>query len=190
MTFSHSRKAIYGAGMKKWSSYLVNSPSEIQHHSSHPLGVDPEANSADTRTRAIFVLAAQKPPYLVYGNPFYEHARYGNVFSVDENGGLLENVQNYEYQENSAIHGMVFDPEEEYLYSADMWANKIWCHKKVRLGQIPAHPIPLHPTDPPNPNRRTCKPGTSPSSAPFPPRTQTTTHAGSKCINPAVTCTR
>lgn len=26
---------------------------------------------------------------------------------------------------------MVFDPQEEYLYSADMWANKIWTHKKV-----------------------------------------------------------
>jgi carboxy-cis,cis-muconate cyclase len=25
---------------------------------------------------------------------------------------------------------MVFDAEEEYLYSADMWANKVWTHKK------------------------------------------------------------
>jgi carboxy-cis,cis-muconate cyclase len=26
---------------------------------------------------------------------------------------------------------MVFDPTETYLYSADMWANRVWCHKKV-----------------------------------------------------------
>jgi carboxy-cis,cis-muconate cyclase len=26
---------------------------------------------------------------------------------------------------------MVFDPSETYLYSADMWANRIWCHKKI-----------------------------------------------------------
>jgi carboxy-cis,cis-muconate cyclase len=26
---------------------------------------------------------------------------------------------------------MVFDKNEEYLYSADMWANKVWTHKKV-----------------------------------------------------------
>ena len=26
---------------------------------------------------------------------------------------------------------MVFDPTETYLYSADMWANRIWCHKKI-----------------------------------------------------------
>ena len=131
MTFSHDRKTIYGAGMKKWNSFSVNSPTDIVHHSSHALAGHPKANDADTKTRAIFVLAANKPPYNVYGNPFYDYAGYGNVFSVDEKGGLKENVQNYPYQDNTAIHGMVFDKNEEYLYSADMWANKVWTHKKV-----------------------------------------------------------
>lgn len=49
---------------------------------------------------------------------------------MDSKGALVENVQNYEYCDKSAIHGMVFDPTESYLYSADMWANRIWCHKK------------------------------------------------------------
>lgn len=40
------------------------------------------------------------------------------------------NIQNYEYQPNSKVHGMVFDPTETYLYSADMGADKIWTHKK------------------------------------------------------------
>jgi len=71
-------------------------------------------------------LAAKKPPYNVYGNPFYENAGFGNVFSVDSDGAIDKNIQNYEYQPESAIHGMVFDKNEEYLYSADMWANKIW----------------------------------------------------------------
>lgn len=66
----------------------------------------------------------------MYGNPFYDHAGFGNNFSVDENGALKENVQNFEYSPQTAIHGMVFDPTETYLYSADMWANKIWTHKK------------------------------------------------------------
>ena len=48
-------------------------------------------------------------------------------------GGLDKNIQNAELDERSAIHGMVFDSTEEYLYSADMWANKIWCHKKVLI---------------------------------------------------------
>ncbi len=94
------------------------------------------AQGTDTRTRAIFVLAAKQPPYCVYGNPFYEHAGYGNVFSVDQNGKLDKNIQNYEYSEQSAIHGMVFDPSEEYLYSADMWADKIWTHKKASDGTL------------------------------------------------------
>ena len=88
------------------------------------------AAKSDTRTRAIFCLAAKKAPYNVYGNPFYEYAGHGNVFSVDENGALKENIQNYEYSPESAIHGMVFDAEENYLYSADMWGNKVWTHKK------------------------------------------------------------
>jgi carboxy-cis,cis-muconate cyclase len=43
---------------------------------------------------------------------------------------MESNIQNYEYSPESAIHGMVFDSTETYLYSADMWANKIWTHKK------------------------------------------------------------
>jgi carboxy-cis,cis-muconate cyclase len=89
-----------------------------------------KAASPDSKTRAIFVLAGKKPPYNVYGNPFYDHAGHGNVFSVNDQGSLRENVQNYEYSPTSAIHGMVFDPSETYLYSADMWGDKIWTHKK------------------------------------------------------------
>lgn len=137
--------------MKKWSSYTVNSPTDIVHHASHPMGGDckslppslphtylplltlspAKANDASTKTRAIFVLAAKKPPYNVYGNPFYDHAGYGNVFSVDFSGGLESNIQNYAYSPQTAVHGMVFDPTETYLYSADMWANRIWTHRKV-----------------------------------------------------------
>lgn len=98
-----------------------------------------QAPSKETRTRAIFVLAAQQPPYCVYGNPFYEHAGYGNVFSVDKDGKLDKNIQNYEYSEKSAIHGMVFDPTETYLYSADMWADRIWTHKKNADGTLVLH---------------------------------------------------
>lgn len=81
-------------------------------------------------TRAIFVLAAKKPPYNVYGNPFYEHASHGQIFSVDNEGRMASNSQNYEYHHKAGIHGMVFDPTETYLYSADMHTNQIWTHKK------------------------------------------------------------
>ena len=88
------------------------------------------ASSADSKTRAIFILAAKRPPYKVYGNLFYEYAAHGNVFSVNQDGGLVSNTQNYEYGPKSGVHGMVFDPTETYLYSADMGENKIWTHKK------------------------------------------------------------
>lgn len=88
------------------------------------------APNAETNTRAIFVLAAQKPPYNVYGNPFYKYASHGNVFAVAEDGSLASNIQDYEYEEIAGVHGMAFDPTESYLYSADMGANKLWTHKK------------------------------------------------------------
>ena len=69
-------------------------------------------------------------------------------------------MQNYEYQPNTGIHGMVFDPTETYLYSADLKANKLWVHKKdpasgqvTLVGSVDApdprdHPrwVAMHPT--------------------------------------------
>ncbi|KAF2765169.1 3-carboxy-cis,cis-mucoante lactonizing enzyme, partial [Teratosphaeria nubilosa] len=160
LTLSHNRTQIYGASMKKWSSHAITTPSEITHSASLPMGGDPSANDATTKTRAIFILAAHKPPYCVYGNPFYDHAGYINVHSVNEDGSLAQNIQNAPLDPTSAVHGMAFDAEEEYLYSADMWANKIWTHKKdpktghlTLISSLPApdphdHPrwLALHPS--------------------------------------------
>ena len=55
------------------------------------------------------------------------------MHSINADGGLAYNVQNAPLDQGSAVHGMVFDEAEEYLYSADMWANKLWCHRKVSL---------------------------------------------------------
>jgi carboxy-cis,cis-muconate cyclase len=95
-----------------------------------------QASSPDTNTRAIFVLAAKQPPFNVYGNPFYDHAGFGNIFSVNQEGALEKCVQNYEYSPKTGIHGMVFDPTETYLYSADLRGNKVWTHKKDAQGQL------------------------------------------------------
>ncbi|OIW24399.1 carboxy-cis,cis-muconate cyclase-like protein [Coniochaeta ligniaria NRRL 30616] len=136
MTFDHAKKNIYGAAMKKWSSFAVKSPTDILHEVSHPIGGDPQAASPDTNTRAIFLLAAKQPPYAVYCNPFYNHAGYGNVFQVSPTGMLASNKQNYPYSPQTGIHGMVFDPTETYLYSADLTGNAIWTHHKRTNGTV------------------------------------------------------
>lgn len=99
-----------------------------------------KAASPDTNTRAIFLLPATKPPYAVYCNPFYKpHAGYGNIFNVSDTGALATNVQDYPYQPDSGIHGMVFDPPTEtYLYSADLSANRLWVHRRHLPGRNPA----------------------------------------------------
>lgn len=136
MAFDHAKKNLYGSAMKKWTSFAVKSPTDIVHEASHPIGGDPEAQSSTTNTRAIFLLPARQPPYAVYCNPFYKHAGYGNVFEVGPSGQLQANIQNYAYQPGSGIHGMVFDPAEAYLYSADLSANKLWVHRKQDDGQV------------------------------------------------------
>lgn len=159
MSFSHDKKNLYGSAMKKWSSFAVKSPTDIIHEASYPMGDDPQANSSETNTRAIFNLPARQPPYAVYCNPFYKHAGVGNVFSVSSTGALDKNIQNYPYSPNTGIHGMVFDPTETYLYSADLTANALWTHKKAPDGTVepvsclPApdkgdHPrwVAMHPT--------------------------------------------
>lgn len=35
--WKHAKKNIYGAAMKKWSSFSVRSPTEIVHNASHPM---------------------------------------------------------------------------------------------------------------------------------------------------------
>ncbi|PMD15020.1 carboxy-cis,cis-muconate cyclase [Hyaloscypha hepaticicola] len=147
MTFDHAKKNIYGAAMKKWSSFAVKSPTEIIHQASYPMEHEPQASSPDTNTRAIFVLAAKKPPFNVYGNPFYDHAGYGNVYSVNQEGGLEKCIQIYEYSPKTGIHGMVFDPTETYLYSADLRGNKVWTHKKDAQGRLTL----VHSVDAPDP---------------------------------------
>lgn len=52
------------------------------------------------------------------------------MFSVDRDGAIKENIQNYKYSATTGIHGMVFDASETYLYSADLTGNKIWTHRK------------------------------------------------------------
>ncbi|MCJ1442006.1 MAG: hypothetical protein MMC23_002498 [Stictis urceolatum] len=130
LTISHDKKTLYGASMKNFSSHSITSPTDITPAASHPIGGDPSAQLASTNTRAIFILAAQRPPYTVYGAPFYNHAGYGNVFSIDDSGRLDKNIQNYELDPKAGVHGMVFDSSESYLYSADMHANCIWTHLK------------------------------------------------------------
>ncbi|KAF2863539.1 3-carboxy-cis,cis-mucoante lactonizing enzyme [Piedraia hortae CBS 480.64] len=135
LTPSHNRKNLYGAGMKKWGSYTINNTT-ITHDVSLPLTGDPRAARSETKTRAIFCLAGRKSPYYVYCNPFYDHAGYINVQRVTPSGTLDRTIQDVRLEEKSAVHGMVFDEGEGYLYSADMWANRIWTHRKLPNGEL------------------------------------------------------
>jgi carboxy-cis,cis-muconate cyclase len=48
----HAKKNIYGAAMKKWSSFAVKSPTEIVHEASHPMLHDRESPQAPRDERA------------------------------------------------------------------------------------------------------------------------------------------
>lgn len=132
MAFDHVKKNIYGAALKKWSSFSVESPTSILHRASHPLSHHPQASSPSTDTRAIFLLPATSPPYAVYCSPFYSNASSGTVFAVDPSGSLDRPVQTFDYGPGSAVHGAVFHPDGRHLFSADLSANKLWLHRRPR----------------------------------------------------------
>ena len=148
--------------MKKWSSFAVKSPTDIVHSASHLMMNNYQAGLAAAKTRAIFLLAAQKPPYSVYCNPFYKpYAGSLSVYSVTGSGLLEKPLQHVPLDQNSGIHGAVFDPTETHLYSADLTANKLWVHRKIAnetgelglVGSVAApddldHPrwVAIHPT--------------------------------------------
>lgn len=118
--------------MKKWSSFTVNTPTEITHDASHPMVHNESASLSTTNTRAIFLLPAQKPPFSVYCNPFYKpHAGSLSVYTVALSGALDKPIQHTPLDPDSGIHGAVFNPSETYLYSADLTANKLWIHRKI-----------------------------------------------------------
>jgi carboxy-cis,cis-muconate cyclase len=79
-------------------------------------------------SRAIFVTAASESPHAVYGTPFGGTADCGSVMSVDENGVLLEVIQNYTYKSTSGVHGMAMNQNNTFIYSADDSANTLWTH--------------------------------------------------------------
>ncbi|RCI10047.1 hypothetical protein L249_8507 [Ophiocordyceps polyrhachis-furcata BCC 54312] len=138
MTFDHAKRNIYGAAVKKWSSFAIHSPTSIIHSSSHPLSHNALAPSPSSDTRAIFLLAASSPPYGVYCSPFYSHATSGTVFAVQPDGSLDRPVQTFDYGPGSAVHGAVFHPDGRHLFSADLSANKIWLHRRRLRPDAPA----------------------------------------------------
>jgi carboxy-cis,cis-muconate cyclase len=79
-------------------------------------------------TTAIFITAASKPPYNAYGTPFFGNASCGNVISVTSHGVLSEVIQNYTYSPTSGVHGLAFNPDYSFLYSADDSGNAVWTH--------------------------------------------------------------
>jgi carboxy-cis,cis-muconate cyclase len=81
-----------------------------------------------TSSKAIFVTAATKSPYTVYGTPFGGNAECGSVMSVDESGVLLKVIQNYTYKSTSGVHGMAMNANNSFIYSADDSANTLWTH--------------------------------------------------------------
>lgn len=79
MTFSHDKKAIYGAAMKKWNSFAVNSPTEIVHQASHPVAghrkflatFDPVFNTSSPLILWLILWIIFSSFSLLYSSSFY-----------------------------------------------------------------------------------------------------------------------
>lgn len=78
----------------------------------------------------IFQVADTQPPYAVYGCYNGANAGCGSVMSVDQDTGtLIETIQNYTNDEDSAVHGTAISPGPQFLFSADDAGNQLWSHR-------------------------------------------------------------
>lgn len=51
------------------------------------------------------------------------------MLSVDDDGTLIEAVQNFTYATDSGVHGLAVAPSGQFLYSADDSGNRVWTHR-------------------------------------------------------------
>ena len=126
----HDKKNLYGTGFnyptESYVSYSLKNATDIQFEKH----VEAEGNCKPLR--AIYVTAADKPPYAVYGVPYGGSAGCGVVMSVEQNGTLSKVIQNYNYNNNSVAHGLAFDLNNTFMYSADHQDSLLWTHKVNR----------------------------------------------------------
>lgn len=78
---------------------------------------------------SIYIFASPNPPFAVYAADFWGTPGCGTVMSVDDSGALSEVIQDFEYLEDSGVHGMAVSLGSEVLYSADTHGNYLWTHK-------------------------------------------------------------
>ncbi|XXH04502.1 hypothetical protein Hte_010918 [Hypoxylon texense] len=127
ISLSHDKKNLYGtdwnAEKPSFVSYSVKDASTIDYE------VRLDGSSDCTGEKSIFVGANPKAPYAVYGNYFYGNAKCGTVMSVHDNGTLNSVIQGFEYGDGSAVHGLSFSSDSQYLYSADDGGNSLWVHQ-------------------------------------------------------------
>ncbi|KAI1394466.1 Lactonase, 7-bladed beta-propeller-domain-containing protein [Hypoxylon trugodes] len=126
ISLSHDKKNLYGTDWNSESpsfvSYSVKDAQTIQYQNR----LAGDANCANSKS--IFVTSSPQAPYVVYGNYFYSNAQCGTVMSVDASGSLQSVIQNYNYSDGSAVHGVSFSNDFKFLYSADDGGNSIWVH--------------------------------------------------------------
>ncbi|EFX04833.1 polyketide synthase [Grosmannia clavigera kw1407] len=125
IALSHDKKHLYG------TSFTSSSPAFISYSLAGATNItlDTTVDAGGNCTgKAIYVVAAERAPYSVYGSFFGGSAGCGAVLSVDEDGALAAAVQNFTYASGSGVHGLALAPSGPFLYSADDSGNQIWTH--------------------------------------------------------------
>ncbi|KAI1758729.1 Lactonase, 7-bladed beta-propeller-domain-containing protein [Hypoxylon sp. FL1150] len=145
ISLSHDKKNLYGtdwnAETPSFVSYSVKDASTIDFE------VRLDGSSECTGMKSIYIEGSPEPPYAVYGNYFYGDAKCGTVMSVHDNGTLRSVIQNYQYANGSAIHGLSFSADHKYLYSADDGGNSLWVHAIGDDGTLELHDQMTWPDD-------------------------------------------
>lgn len=126
LSLSHDKKTLYGAEKDGWSSYSVHDGTSMRFQSNITVTDPCPGETGSPLHGRTSVLAEAKPPYNVFGSA---KRACGSVISTNADGSLNQVLQNINYGANSRIHGMVADPNSDFVYSADEKGNGIWVHQ-------------------------------------------------------------
>ncbi|KAJ4385605.1 hypothetical protein N0V93_010034 [Gnomoniopsis smithogilvyi] len=123
ISLNHDKSTLYGTAYKSngFLSYSLANGTSLTNTAWVPAG-------GNCTGSPIFQVADTNPPYAVYGCYNGANSGCGSVMSVDDTGALVETIQNYTNDADSAVHGTAISPGSKFLFSADDAGNQLWAH--------------------------------------------------------------
>jgi carboxy-cis,cis-muconate cyclase len=132
LTFSYDKASLYATQRGGFSSYTIALGQDLVFSKTVTVAGQPGCTNAVGKTPK-FISSLSRVPFSVYGSL---DGTCGVGIGVDYSGAFTNIDQSFSYSPASSVGGMILDPDNRYLYTADEDANGIWVHSVSDMGQL------------------------------------------------------